>query len=263
VPVLLPPRAAAADDLKSRQAAFFDREDAAFEVSRPHGTPAFYAHLLDEKFRRATSRLRPLLTGATALVVCGGSGMDAEFLADAGASVVTSDISPGAVRRALERAQRYGFSLAAVVADVERLPFRDQSFDLVYVHDGLHHLARPLAGLAEMARVARKAVSVTEPARAAATAVAVRVGLALAREEAGNDVMRLTLEDVAAELRAQGFRILEAERYGMFYRHRPGRPSHLLSQRAALVPATHALAAANRVAGRFGNKLAVQAVRDE
>jgi ubiquinone/menaquinone biosynthesis C-methylase UbiE len=44
------------------------------------------------------------------------------------------------------------------VADAERLPFPDRSIDVVYVHDGLHHLARPEAGLAEMTRVARLAV---------------------------------------------------------------------------------------------------------
>src|SRR5439155_661416 len=83
---------------------------------------------------------------------------------------------------------------------------------LVYVHAGLHHLEEPGAGLAEMARVAARAVSVTEPARAAVTALAVRLGLALAREEAGNRVARLLPAEVAAELRARGFRVVHADR---------------------------------------------------
>ena len=50
--------------------------------------------------------------------------MEAEFLARRGARVILADISLGAVERALERARRFGFELAGVVADAERLPFR-------------------------------------------------------------------------------------------------------------------------------------------
>jgi SAM-dependent methyltransferase len=39
----------------------------------------------------------------------------------------------------------------------------DESFDLVVVQDGLHHLPRPVLGLNEMVRVARRAVVVLEP----------------------------------------------------------------------------------------------------
>ena len=131
----------------------------------------------------------------------------------------------------------------------------------MFVHDGLHHLDDPLAGLAEMARVARSAVCVSEPARARITALAVRAGLALEREEAGNRVGRLDAEAVEAELRRKGFRILESRRYGMYYRHEPGRLVRLLSHRGFFTAATTSFRLANAVAGRFGNKLAVVAVR--
>ena len=81
-------------------------------------------------------------------------------------------------------------------ATPRRSRFATRSVDVVYVHDGLHHLDDPLAGLAEMARVARSAVCVSEPARAGITALAVRAGLALEREEAGNRVGRLDAEAV-------------------------------------------------------------------
>jgi ubiquinone/menaquinone biosynthesis C-methylase UbiE len=41
-------------------------------------------------------------------------------------------------------------------ADVEELPFADESFDSVIVHAGLHHCRSPHRGLLEMYRVARK-----------------------------------------------------------------------------------------------------------
>jgi hypothetical protein len=49
----------------------------------------------------------------------------------------------------------------------------------------------------------------------------------------------------------------------MFYRHEPGRLSRALSHSVALRPALGALRLANAIAGRFGNKLAIQAVRPE
>lgn len=243
------------------QAAHFDEEDDEFETERPRGTTPLYAWLIQEKFRRSIEGIVDLVPGCTALAVCAGSGMDAELLARAGAQVVSADISLGASRRARERARRHGVDLTPVVADAEDLPFADRSFDLVYVHDGLHHLEHPEAGLAEMARVARKAVSITEPARAAATRVAVKLGAAQEREEAGNRVARLDPGELASALREDGFEVVRAERYAMLYRHHPGAPSRLLSRRRVFPLTVGALQAANAVAGGLGNKLTVQAVR--
>jgi glycosyltransferase involved in cell wall biosynthesis/SAM-dependent methyltransferase/uncharacterized protein YbaR (Trm112 family) len=249
---------------KSRQASFFDREEAAeFEIVRPHGTPTLYRWLLEEKFRRGVAGVASTLrgSGAMALVVCGGSGMDAEFLTSTGARVITSDISIGAAQRARERARRYGLPIIAIVADVERLPFRERVVDLVYVHDGLHHLADPATGLREMTRVTAEAISVNEPARAAASAAAVRLGLALEREEAGNLVVRMKPNEIESLLISQGFRIVCAQRYAMYYRHEPGRVFSVLSSRMCLPAAKIALQVLNRFAGGLGNKLTVQAVR--
>jgi SAM-dependent methyltransferase len=257
IPILLAELAAH----KQQQAQFFDEADAEFEIERPTGTPRFYRSLIEEKFTRSVTDLRALVDGATALVVCGGSGMDAEFIARLGARVVVADISPGAARRARERARRHGFELSVVVADAERLPFPDRSIDLVYVHDGLHHLEDPLVGLTEMARVARVAVSVNEPARAAATRLAVRLRLSETREDAGNDVARVDPNAIASTLEAAGFEIVRKRRYAMVYRHEPGRASALLSFPPLFQGARGALHSFNAVLGGLGNKLTVQAVR--
>jgi SAM-dependent methyltransferase len=260
IPIVLPRDL---DQQKLSQRAFFDEgTDDEWEIVRPFGAPALYRCLLEERFVRAIRGLESRLPGASALVVCGGSGMDAQFLARAGASVTTSDLSSGAARRACERARRFGFELVSVVADAERLPFRDRSFDLVYVHDGLHHLERPEAVLGEMARVASQIVVVTEPAEAAATRLAVRIGVALEREEAGNTVERLTLDRVSRTLSANGFRTVRSNRYAMFYRHEPGWLARALSTGPLLPVAVAALRTANAIAGPLGNKLVVQALRE-
>lgn len=271
IPVLLPPSLQSAMDArdlhdatdhKQRQALFSDTEaDEEWEIGRPHGAPALYEWVLEERFRRGIERLHARLTGATVLTVCGGSGLDAEFLARAGARVVASDISLKASLRARERARRRGLAITPIVADAENLPFTDSIFDLVYVHDGLHHLEDPTLGVAEMARVAAHAVSVNEPARAAITAIAVRLGLALDREEAGNPVARVTLDEIVAALESHGFRAIAAHRYGMYYKHEPGWVMRWLSKPVAFAVARGAVRSVNALAGRAGNKLTVQAVR--
>jgi ubiquinone/menaquinone biosynthesis C-methylase UbiE/uncharacterized protein YbaR (Trm112 family) len=265
VPVLLSSgeKPEPAGEHKRRQSEFFDAEaDPEWEVVRPHGAPKFHRFLLREKFRRGTRRLASELRGASALSVCGGSGMDAEFLLQAGAEpVVCADLSLGAALRALERARRFGLALTPVVADVERLPFADRSFDVVYVHDGLHHLEDPLVGLREMARVARVAVSVNEPAKAKATAAAVRTGLSIDYEEAGNRVERMSTDQIRELLEGEGFEIKGAERYAMLYRHQAGVPLKALSAPGISALAQGGWRAANALIGPAGNKLTVQAVR--
>lgn len=251
-----------ADDHKAAQSAYGDRtEHAEFEIERPVGAPELYGFLLREKVRRSLEPFKGRLDGWTALIVCGGSGLDAEFLASAGASVISSDLSLGAAHRVQERARRHGVSITPVVADVEHLPFADRSVDLVYVHDGLHHLEEPAAGIAEMARVARHAVCINEPSLAMATTIAVRLGLALDREEAGNRVARLDAAATKSVLESSGLRVVRADRYAMYYRHHPGRLMAILSRRPLLPLAIGWWRLANRIVGRFGNKLTVVALR--
>ncbi|MGA3056502.1 MAG: glycosyltransferase [Candidatus Limnocylindrales bacterium] len=249
---------------KAAQARHFDRDvTEQFEIERPHGTPRLYRFFLGEKFRRATEPLGCHLYGATALTVCGGSGMDAEYLSRAGATVVSSDLSLGAATRAKTRSERHGLELGSIVADLERLPYADHSVDLVAVHDGLHHLDDPYAGVSEMARVARRWVVITEPARASVTRLAIRLGLALEREDAGNRVIRLEPSEVAAYLEARGFVVLRAERYAMYYSHRPGTIFRLLSRPVVFMVVRAGWRAANALLGRFGNKMVVVAERTQ
>jgi SAM-dependent methyltransferase/uncharacterized protein YbaR (Trm112 family) len=255
-------RSSSAQRHKMDQAAYFDRDaQAEFEIERPAGSPELYRFLLTEKFRRSVEPFKGGLDGWTALTVCAGSGMDAEFLARAGASVISSDISLGAAGRVRERARRHDVLITSIVADIEHLPFADRSVDLVYVHDGLHHLEDPWAGIAEMARVARRAVCISEPARAVATSIAVRLGVALEREEAGNRVARLQPPAVSGALQSAGFRVVRADRYAMYYRHAPGRAISFLSRRPLLPLAVLGWRLANRIIGRFGNKLTIVAIR--
>jgi SAM-dependent methyltransferase len=259
IPLLLIAGGDGDDAHKEQQAAFFDAADPEFEITRPHGTPWLYSWLLSEKFRRSVDGLTDVPT--TAVTICGGSGMDAEFLASTGAAVISTDISLGAARRARERAARSGLAILPVVADAEALPLADASVDLAYVHDGLHHLEAPLAGLEELSRVARHAVSVNEPARAAATHLAINVRLSVETEEAGNRVERVDPAAIVTALERNGFSVVRCERYAMIYRHEPGRAARLLSRRPLRPIVRLAIDGFNALLGGIGNKLTVQAVR--
>jgi SAM-dependent methyltransferase len=62
---------------------------------------------------------------------------------------------------ALMRAQRPAGTAPCVAAGAESLPFEDQSFDVAMAFATVHHWPDPIAGLAEMRRVARRVVVFT------------------------------------------------------------------------------------------------------
>ena len=62
-------------------------------------------------------------------------------------------------------ARRRDPRLRTLQLNAEALDLPDNSFDVVLVQDGLHELRRPVLGLTEMLRVARRAVVVIEPHR--------------------------------------------------------------------------------------------------
>jgi ubiquinone/menaquinone biosynthesis C-methylase UbiE len=64
-----------------------------------------------------------------------------------------SDISPGMLSALRANARRLGLAVQTVRADAERLPFADQSFDLVFGHAVLHHVPDLPRAFAEFERV--------------------------------------------------------------------------------------------------------------
>jgi SAM-dependent methyltransferase len=64
-----------------------------------------------------------------------------------------SDISPGMLASLAANAERLGLEVRTVPADAERLPFEDESFDLVLGHAILHHIPDLPQAFAEFERV--------------------------------------------------------------------------------------------------------------
>src|SRR5262245_10172020 len=235
--------------------------DPEFEITRPHTCGRLYQFLINHKFQTGFAALGLELAEKTVLEVCCGSGMLAEELARRGAKVTGIDFSPEAVARAQERARRYGFAARFLVADAEHLPFSNHSFDVVAVHDGLHHLDDPYRAIQEMARVAREGVVILEPAQAVLTQLAVHLGIAEEVEEAGNYVRRLVPQEVARCLQQAGFGRVAWQRTLMYYPHEPFSWFKWFDRAPLFWFFRAVFGGTNLLLGQWGNKLALAGVR--
>ena len=245
---------------RAQQVEFYAALDVAEEVERPRHYPRPVRFLLEEKLRRALALLGHI-AAADALCVCGGSGMDAEWLARLGIFPTVLDVSPDALERARLRARKHRFEAAFVRADATRLPFADQSFGMALVHDGLHHLDFPYRAVDEMARVARHELVLMEPAHAAVTRLAVAVGLAADVEPAGNVVRRLSAERVRTRIKALGWRRVRSARDFVYYQRWTFRFYRLANHTPAFAVFVLVYRLLNLAVGRWGNSLKVVARR--
>jgi ubiquinone/menaquinone biosynthesis C-methylase UbiE len=64
-----------------------------------------------------------------------------------------TDLSPGMVQVALNNAEQLGLPVDGRVADAERIPYEDATFDLVVGHAVLHHIPDVAAAMREVLRV--------------------------------------------------------------------------------------------------------------
>jgi demethylmenaquinone methyltransferase / 2-methoxy-6-polyprenyl-1,4-benzoquinol methylase len=111
-------------------------------------------------WRRAVARIAAAAPGDRVLDLAAGTGTSSLTFTAAGADCVACDFSLGMLqagrsRRVVGRGRHRLGRLGFLAGDALRLPFRDQSFDLVTISFGLRNVASPAAALAEMRRVTR------------------------------------------------------------------------------------------------------------
>jgi ubiquinone/menaquinone biosynthesis C-methylase UbiE len=92
---------------------------------------------------------------ARALEIGAGTGYFSLNMLRAGliGEATCSDISPGMLETLKDNAKRLGLDVRTESADAERLPFADESFDLVFGHAVLHHIPDLPRAFAEFERV--------------------------------------------------------------------------------------------------------------
>lgn len=137
---------------------YWNRHIHDLEISRhPPGTPGFFADLDQYHFEKLHHLLRLVdfdaWRGRRVLDVGCGAGVEVVRFAKAGAFAFGVDLSEQAVSltRANLRQQALGAGLA--VADGERLPFPDDSFDYVFAHGVIQYAADDARVVAECHRV--------------------------------------------------------------------------------------------------------------
>lgn len=112
---------------------------------------------IDASWRRKAVAFAGAGAGTRALDVCAGTGDLSFALADAGASVTSSDFCKEMLGLAQAKRRRRGGAgdPRIVCSDTLALPFADQRFDLATVAFGIRNVADPLQGLVELRRVVR------------------------------------------------------------------------------------------------------------
>ncbi len=92
------------------------------------------------------------LTGTTLLDIGCGLGESSVYFAMRGAAVTALDISPEMIAFAHNLASHHGMHINGKVSTAETLPEPDNTYDLVYVANTLHHVTDKPRLLAEIAR---------------------------------------------------------------------------------------------------------------
>lgn len=147
------------------------------------------------------------------LDVATGAGHTALALAPHVQHVVGSDLTPQMISQARALADERGIGNATFeLGDVEKLPFRPGSFDLVVCRIALHHFPQPERALAEMVRVCRRdgLVAVIDNIVPADVSVARAIN-SFEKMRDPSHVRALTLNELADLFRAAGLTIMHTE----------------------------------------------------
>lgn len=82
-----------------------------------------------------------------------GAGENSVYFSKLGAGCVASDYSPGMVDVALKLAEKNGVEVEGKVINAMDIDFPDNTFDIVYASNLLHHIPNPKLTIQEMHRV--------------------------------------------------------------------------------------------------------------
>jgi ubiquinone/menaquinone biosynthesis C-methylase UbiE len=127
----------------TRWDAYWDRQAQTGFISAP-----------DEPWRALCSCTS--VSGLQVLDLGTGTGGTAARLAAAGAAVTAVDLSLRSLQIARATAHRQGVEIALLCADALRLPFQDDSFDVVVSLSVMHYFRDPTPFLAEVSRILRQ-----------------------------------------------------------------------------------------------------------
>ena len=137
---------------------YWDQHIHDLDITRhPVGSRGFFDDLDQYHFEKLHHLLRLVqfdgYRGQTVLEVGCGAGVDLARFAKGGAVVTGVDLTPSAIGLARANFEQQGLHGDFQVADGEKLPFADDTFDLVYAHGVVQYTANPQRLAGEVRRV--------------------------------------------------------------------------------------------------------------
>ena len=104
-------------------------------------------------YERLYELLRPVVRHKTVLELATGTGLIAKNIVSSAAHIEATDASPGMIAEA--KRDNHSAKLHFSVQDMFRLPYADESFDVIIVANALHIVPEPEKALSEIRRVLR------------------------------------------------------------------------------------------------------------
>lgn len=139
------------EDVLRKERQFHDQWAAAIDLDGIRVADYFEACTAPEN--RFILRQLGDLRGKSLLDLGCGAGENSVYFAMQGAQCVAADYSPGMVDVALKLAERNQVAIAGRVINAMAIEFPDNTFDIVYASNLLHHIPDPKLAIREMHRV--------------------------------------------------------------------------------------------------------------
>lgn len=139
------------DDLLRREQAFHDQWASTIDVDGIRVADYFEACTAPEN--RFILKQLGDVRGKLLLDLGCGAGENSVYFTRLGAQCVAADYSPGMVDVALQLAERNGVQIEGRVINAMSIDIPDNTFDIVYASNLLHHIPDPKVTLQEMHRI--------------------------------------------------------------------------------------------------------------
>lgn len=146
------------DKQRARQQWDKDPAGAVYGSAHEFGTREFFDEVERHRYQEYAPWMPELMgfndfPGAKLLEVGCGMGTDLLQFARGGAQVTGVDLTPRSVETSRHHLDLYGQTGDFALADCERLPFADESFDVAYSNGVLHHTPDTAGSVREIHRV--------------------------------------------------------------------------------------------------------------
>ncbi|HYX29539.1 MAG TPA: class I SAM-dependent methyltransferase [Pyrinomonadaceae bacterium] len=137
-----------------------DPAGAVYGAQHEFGTREFFDEVERHRYQQYAPWMPAVMgfndfAGKQLLEVGCGMGTDLLQFARGGAKVTGVDLTPRSIETSRHHLQLYGQTGEFAIADCERLPFEDESFDVAYSNGVLHHTPDTAQAVREIHRVLR------------------------------------------------------------------------------------------------------------